>query len=812
MASPTPTPAMLKAAKEAFDLLEKQAELQQQVNKGITEYFGILKDIDKTQKNIDFQTKNRNKEREKADAARKAGDLIGEAAALAAIKLLDEEIKKLGDLKKMYVSVAKEAKTGSMTLKLMFDGISKLPSIIDAGYGKLKSFGLFDMDKSMKSAALEMGILSQQTDGFRKGIFESVTGTDQLNTSTLQIGIGIEEMSKMQAEYSSSIGRSVQLTEAGRQAMADLAKGTMLGVDGAAQLVGEFDKFGKSAESTKEFMEDAMNSASKLGLNAGAVTKNIVAGVKLLNTFNFKDGAKGMEKMAEQAAKYQTSMTLVSGMAEKLFDIEGAVEMSAQLQVLGGEWAKLGDPFKLMYMARNDMAGLNEAVINATKSTAVFNKTSGNFEIPTMELQRLRKVAEQTGLNYDALATAAKKAAEFTNISNQLNVKVDDDTQKFISSVANLDDKGTATITLKGGPKLVSALDATNLQELASMQADKKSLNERAKQAIGFDESLTNFVNMFKTSLLPIIDGINTTLGPILDKFFKDVDFKKNMGQLGESIGNFIIKAKGIFDTIGNIVSVLGPGGTLALLLGAKGLMSAVQWFTNGQSLGMGFNAVASAGGGGVGAATSTLGKVGRIAGGGLAGAGIGAVAAISADSAAEGAGNIIGGAIGAAALSFIPIVGTIAGGMIGSYLGGMAGKAIHESGTNDGIFSAPVHDGSFPGVGKDLGSDFSKGRGILQGGKITPIDNKDDLIAAKPRGVIDTAMKNNTNTGMNVSFDDIKLSGNIKLDMPGNGASIDISNYLLNNQDFIKDITRMVHVQTSKAINGGKISGQPAN
>ena len=119
MASPTPTPAMLKAAKEAFDLLEKQAELQQQVNKGITEYFKILKDIDKTQKNIAFQEANLAKERKKAIDLRNAGLKVEADAQDLIVDLLDKEVKKLKELKAMYVSVAKEAKTGSMTLKLM---------------------------------------------------------------------------------------------------------------------------------------------------------------------------------------------------------------------------------------------------------------------------------------------------------------------------------------------------------------------------------------------------------------------------------------------------------------------------------------------------------------------------------------------------------------------------------------------------------------------------------------------------------------------------------------------------------------------
>jgi hypothetical protein len=53
-------------------------------------------------------------------------------------------------------------------------------------------------------------------------------------------------------------------------------------------------------------------------------------------------------------------MDFAAGMSDKLWDIEG--DMSAQLQVMGGAWAKLADPFHLMYMARNDMKGLTEEI------------------------------------------------------------------------------------------------------------------------------------------------------------------------------------------------------------------------------------------------------------------------------------------------------------------------------------------------------------------------------------------------------------------------------------------------------------------
>jgi hypothetical protein len=53
----------------------------------------------------------------------------------------------------------------------------------------------------------------------------------------------------------------------------------------------------------------------------------------------------------------------------------------------------------------------------------------------------------------------------------------------------------------------------------------KASLEERAKASQNFDDKVTNFINMVKTYMLPIIDGINDVLSPIVDKFMKG-DFK----------------------------------------------------------------------------------------------------------------------------------------------------------------------------------------------------------------------------------------------------------------------------------------------
>jgi hypothetical protein len=649
----------------------------------------------------------------------------------------------------------------------------------------------------------------------------------------------------MQADYSSEMGTMLSLTDSTNQAMAELAKGTVLGGDGASKLVGEMGLIGKSAEETRDYIQQTMNDAHKMGLNASKVLKNIQSNIKLLNKYNFKDGSKGLASMAQSATKLGLDMNLVTTMADKLFDIEGAVEMSAQLQVMGGEWAKLADPFKLMYMARNDMDALFKSVVNATKGIARLNKEGTEFEIPALEKQRLRKVAEQTGLSFEDLAASAKNAARFANISGQISIDVDPDTKEFISTTAKLNN-GKASIEINGSEKLLDALNQQDISQLKAIAADKKSLRDRAKDSQNFDDALKNTISLFKTAMLPVVEGLNETLIPLVRDMFADKHFKQDLADLGKRIGNFVAGVSSVIKTVGEIAVALGPTGTLATMLIGGALFEAGKWYANGVALGTGFNTVASAGGGaptGIGGFFKGGSKLMKYGGGALGGGLVGGIDAMNSDSVAEGAGNVIGGAIGGALGTLIPIpgIGTMIGGFLGSKLGGWIGKQV--DGTNDGYFESPVHDGHFDGLGPDfskgrgiiqggkitpiddgyfespvhdghfdgLGPDFSKGRGIIQGGKITPIDNKDDLIAAKPKGVIDNVMSNTTPKELTIKFGEIKFGGSIVLTNPGNNLNVDLSQDLLKNQEFIRNITKMIHIEATKAINGGKISGQPA-
>ena len=163
--------------------------------------------------------------------------------------------------------------------------------------------------------------------------------------------------------------------------------------------------------------------------------------------------------------------------------------------------------------------------------------------------------------------------------------------------------------------------------------------------------------------------------------------------------------------------------------------------------------------------------------------------------------GSMASGALtGAAIGSLVPVIGTTIGAIAGGVIGGAMGL-YENSQQNNGSITPPIHDG-FSTIGKNLGSDFSKNRAIVQGGKITPIDNKDDLLAMKPGGAVDrTINKQQVNT-IKHEFGEITFNGNITLTTPGNQKlSVDLTR----DPVFVREITKIIQSETEKTFNQGK-------
>jgi hypothetical protein len=840
---------------EALKNARDYASIQEGINSGLEGYIEGINKIKNLQKDLKTAQENLNKLKDQENLLANAiTDEDKEQLKLtkARIHLIESEMASIKKTKQYYTEIVKEAKKWDMlggqilasSVKAAAS-LSKIPSMIGNVTDKLKD--LFEMDKAIRKASLQMGLMGSQSENFRNNIKLAAADTQKL-------GMGIKELAEMQAQYSENIGRNVSLGKEGLVALSQIAEGTGLGAEATAQMAADFEAQGVSAVRTKDAMEEAANRSSAMGLNSAKVIKNIAQNAKMLNKFRFKDGIKGLVKMSELSAKLGVDMEFTSGFAEKLFNVEGAVETAAQLNVMGGAFARLGDPFKLMYMARNDIAGLTEELANAASESATFNKQTGKFELGAMEMHRLKIIAEQTGLEYDKLATAGMNAAKFAKIKTQVSFTMNDEAKEFLANQAQFDKNGKAYIEINGEKKFLNQLGASGASLIEQQVKEKKSLEERALAGKSFDEQITNLINMVKTFMMPIVEGLTDVLKPLVEKFMGDDKLKNDLKLLGENIGKLVewgaTKLKWFTETI---VDVFGVNGIFAAWATGKGLMilfDIAKWFANGISLSKGF-LMGTKGMGGADSMTDT-GKsmLGTKRGAGfkanfkgaagskllkLGGVATGLFEAYNEYSEQKDKNKSTGEAVGRAALK-----GTGAG--LGAWGGGAAGAAIGTA--------------IFPGIGTAIGGLIGAGLGAWGGGKAADLDtygvddgvvqfNKDDkftkvndstmiagtnkngnkdlaqvlkygMMAASPlglpllagglmSGLIGGNGSSSRSAGSKVEFGELKITGEIKVSLP-DGSNI--GQELIRSPEFRTSITRVVQAQLEKNNNGGKNSG----
>ncbi len=601
-------------AEEALRLIKEQARLQKEVSSSYDAYIEGVKKFKAIQETVNNNIELEGKLQANLHRNRKnmtADEIKAEELKLKILKKQTEEIKKQGLVLESALKTVNVKSLASLNLLAKSTkGLSVAISGFGKAYGKLKGLGLFEMEKAMKQSALSMGILGKESVGFQKNIVA-------VAKQTQMIGVGIEKLSQVSAAYSENLGRNVMLSKEGLKAMGQMIAATGLGVEGTAQMAADMELQGVSAQRTGKYIEQTMNDSHKMGLNSTKVIKNISGNMKMLNRYNFKEGTKGLAKMANLVTKLGVDMEFATGFADKLWNVEGAVDLSAQLQVMGGEWSKLADPFRLMYMARNDMAGLTEEIANAAAQSVDFNKKTGEFDMAAQEMHRLKIIAEQTGMSYDDLVTAGKNAKKFSVIKSQIRFSVGGgqegkDLQEYLTNKSEFEN-GKAYIMVKGEKRLINTLNDQDKKILKAEMEEKQSMKQRAEEARTFDDTLTDLINQLKIYLLPLITKLNDPkdgLGVKLDKFVEDLNkpggwgekieyFAGEIGKLVKAVGGWIIEHPKL--TAGLLLfNKAAPLITGAFkLLG--GLWETAKWFKNGMALGQGFNTVASAGGGGSG-------------------------------------------------------------------------------------------------------------------------------------------------------------------------------------------------------------------
>jgi hypothetical protein len=794
---------------EEKQLLIDRAKLINDASNSLEGYLALVDKIGKAERNLNYIVKQRLK-------------LEGEINALEAkwgvnAANATDEIKAQLQLKKNLLiasdAIVESERENLMLLRSARDESNKLLATwksLSAYAGKIggqllsqKDY-LLDQQKSVKMTELSMGVLSKQAGAFRQNIYKS-------SRSTTALGVDTKDLAKIQGTYSDNIGRAVTLSEEQLGAVAALGAGTTLGAEGAAEFAANMENFGISAQGSAAIVQSMLETSHKMGLNSAKVIKNVQKNLGLAQKFHFKDGIAGLGRMAAMTTKFKLEMSSVAGFAEKLITPEGAVEAAAKLQVLGGAWAKMGDPFELMYRARNDIEGLTKDIIEATTQSARFNDVTGELTIDPMELHRLREVANATGMSFENLAESAKEAAKYSKIESSIGGNFSSEEKEFISSLSQynkntkafeftmLNEDGTTTT------KNVKAMGGVSSSIIDGMMNQKQTLEENAKQSQTFQDTWDNLMATVKSTILPGFELFAQAITDSLVGFREWMDTNKGFDKLADfgkwvgKMGAFIVKlvSENPFLTLG------------AIIAGKAGV-----WLMNGRLLGMGFNSVASGGGAGAAGATAGgvvptarggfMGKVGKYGGraggaGMLLGAGLGMANDADVFGEKGSTGHKIAG-IGSSALGMAgtgAMLGSMAGPIgtiVGGILGGIGGAAYGAY--NEGMIGNNSPDKQ----------DFIS----RPGENAVSFSGRDTLIGAKQGGPIDKLLNNSSGASgsgkMAIEFSrPLEIRGSIELISDGKSAKLDLNDPIL-----MRDLSKTIQEELSRAISGGKLSSNP--
>jgi hypothetical protein len=589
-------------AKETLNIERDLSFILEKQNQSLSSYASSKKSIAETQRRINLAESGLNKLIEKQKELQSLiGGLSKKRAAEAKkelenlnkiidatqdkLRLDKQDLEVLNNNLNIYEAIGNELKTGVESLAKQhfhYKGIWDFLQKIDGG---------------IRSMQLSMGITGERAEDFRR----QMEGAANI---ALRFGVEIEQIAQMQSTLNEITGRANVLSESQVANMILVAKGTGMASEEAAAFLGNMMNIGSSITDATSFIEGTVNQTAKLGLNSSTVLKGITSNIGKLNSFRFQNGVEGLKQMVQEATKFNMSMENAFSAAEKFRTLEGLLETGAQLRVLGGEFAKM-DEFKLSFLARNKPQEFTKELANLTKGMATFNKTTGEFDVSDIDMDRLRAVAEVTGQDFNKLVESTKKLSQ-VNLARRQIIGGTEADREMIANLATFQ-KGSNIATIKIDGKDFKVNELTDTQ-IGLLRQQEKTLKQRAEDSQNFNETLNNTIMQLKSTLLPLLEYINGAL-----KWFNNImeGWRESTGKMKSiaailPIGGLLIGGSVGLGLLKTLISFLKGGGSI--FGGNKGISG-----TGSQLIGAG-----------KGAMYSGLGSAASMAAMGVAAVGIG--------------------------------------------------------------------------------------------------------------------------------------------------------------------------------------------
>ena len=355
---------------------------------------------------------------------------------------------------------------------------------------------LGDENQLRTSINESIGISGELSEGLRQEIIDSYP-------VAIRFGYGLSQISEMVTEIMTKSGRFNLISQETLEKSFGSARAFVgsLGEMGIAMT--EFEQIGIGAGNAIDEINKAGKGSLELGLVAKGTIKDIRDNIGKINEFGFKNGVQGLAEMSRQSKEFRINMSEAFKIAEKVMDPSNAIDMVANLQVIGGAFGDFNDPLKLMYDATNNVEGLQDSLIKAASGLATYNQEQGRFEITGINQRRVRDMAAAMGVDYRELTKSAIASQERMLANNDLMAKgfsIPEKDKEFITNLSKMDN-GKMVIEIpktlqeqfQGQSKI--ALEDLSQKQIETLEANRAAFEKMSPEDIARDQ-VTSVLNI----------------------------------------------------------------------------------------------------------------------------------------------------------------------------------------------------------------------------------------------------------------------------------------------------------------------------
>lgn len=331
--------------------------------------------------------------------------------------------------------------------------------------------------------------------------------------SVVEMGITEEELGKSIQGYFDKTGRAQILSS---NQMSELSKMTKIFGDESLEIVTTYGNMGLGIENSTKRMRNLITQSDKFGVLPVKVAGILKNNIDAVNKYSFKNGVKALEQMAIYAAKTNTDLKSAFGVADKILQggIEGTMEMSTELQLLGGSFGNMGNFSEMIYLARNEPEKFAEMFNKAAADMAEFNAETGEIKYSAYSMDIFRKVAQATGYEMNDLVKGGQSLKKSMMIGDALDsslkgLKNYDALLTKVSGAAFKNDSGDWVVKMKkDGQEIeqaVSALTEDQIKQISFTDETKgpeAAFENIAKSNERLDETLNRLIETLKVDAL----------------------------------------------------------------------------------------------------------------------------------------------------------------------------------------------------------------------------------------------------------------------------------------------------------------------